>query len=328
MRVGIVGSGMIAQLVGPRLAGWGIEVAAVASTPRSLARARELAARIGARTCVDDWRELLDSRDIDTVYVAVPNSLHHEVALAALLAGKDVICEKPLASCAREARELAEAARREGRFLWEAITTTRQPNFRLLRDELLPRLGEARVATMSFCKKSSRYDAFRKGITLPAFDPSMAGGTLMDLGVYALSFWLGLFGAPREARYRANVKRGIDMSGVATLVYDGLVASIALAKDCDGPCGMTLQGTTGYVLMDTPPNICGPIHVSLPGGAEHIVDESLPVMWEAEFREMAAQRLAGDLDGCYRRLDESLAVSSVLDELRRDAGVRFPADDA
>lgn len=72
MRVGIVGSGMIARLVGPRLAGWDIEVAAVASTPHSLARARELAASIGARACVSDWRELLDDRDINTVYVAVP----------------------------------------------------------------------------------------------------------------------------------------------------------------------------------------------------------------------------------------------------------------
>ncbi len=327
MRAGIAGSGMIAQLVGPRLAGWGIEVAAVASTPRSLARARELAASIGARACIDDWHALLDNRDVDTVYVAVPNALHHEIALAALLAGKDVICEKPLASCERKARELAEVARREGRFLWEALTTTRQPNFRILRDEILPQLGEARVATMSFCKRSSRYSAFREGTILPAFDPSMAGGALMDLGVYALSFWLGLFGTPREARYCANVERGIDTSGIVTLVYDGLVASIALAKDCDGPCGMTLQGTEGHALMDTPPNVCGPIHVSLRGGAERVVDESLRVMWEAEFREMVAQRSAGDLDGCHRRLEESLAVSSTLDALRRDAGVRFPGDD-
>ena len=326
MKLGIVGTGMIAQMVGPNLASWGVEATAVAGTPNTVEQINDLADRLGAAGRYTDYHDLIADPGVDTVYVAVPTFLHYAVSEAALLAGKDVVCEKPLASNYEEAARLAEVARREGRFLWEAVVTTRQPNFRLVRDELLPRIGTVKQAFVNYSQYSSRYDAFCAGEVLPAFDPAKAGGAIMDLGLYTLTYTIGLFGEPMAAKYLANIERGIDTSGVAILEYDGFRAVNLCSKDCGAPCVCQVQGTDGYIVSNSQPNLCGPVTLHLNDGTEEVYDRSLPVMWEGEFREFVRQQGAGDLDECYRQLDESLLVSRIQNTIRREAGVIFPAD--
>ncbi|MBP3893258.1 MAG: Gfo/Idh/MocA family oxidoreductase [Atopobiaceae bacterium] len=327
MNLGIVGTGGIVHGIGPHLSSWGISVSAIAGTPRSHAKTVELAKALGASACYDDYRLLIEDPQVDTVYVAVPNSLHYDVARTALMAGKDVICEKPLTSTEIEATELAELARSQQRYLWEAVVTTRQPNFRLIRDELLPRIGAVKVATVNYSQYSSRYDAFRAGTVLPAFDPTKSGGAIMDLGLYTLTFTIGLFGEPLAAAYHANIERGIDTSGVITLDYGDFKAINICAKDCDALCFSQIQGVDGYLVSMTKPNSCGAITLHLNDGTEEHYDRSLPVMWEGEFREFLRQQQDGDLAECYRQLETSLTVSRVQNAVRRGAGIVFPADD-
>jgi len=334
MKLGIVGTGMIAHLVGPHLADWGVSVVAVAGTPTTPDQVNELADKLGAAGRYTDYHDLLADSEVDTVYVAVPNFLHYQVSEDAILAGKDVVCEKPLASNEREAAKIADIAREHKRFLWEAIVTTRQPNFTLIRDELLPRIGTVKIAVVNYSQYSYRYDAFRAGEVLPAFDPAKAGGAIMDLGIYTLSFTLGLFGEPVKANYVANIERGIDTSGVAVLSYDGHVALAICAKDCGSfghaagaPSGALIEGTEGYIKMDTPPNVCGAVTLRLNDGTETIYDKALPVNWQGEFLEFQRQQNAGDLDECYRQLEESVLVSRVQNTIRREAGIIFPSDE-
>ena len=327
MKLGIVGTGMIVRMVAPNLASWGVEVTAVAGTPDSMDQVNECADEYGAAGRYSDYHELIADPNVDTVYVAVPNFLHYAVTEAALRAGKDVVCEKPLASNEREAARLAEIAKEEGRFLWEAVVTTRQPNFKLVRDELLLRIGTIKLVTVNYSQYSSRYDAFRAGEVLPAFDPAKAGGAIMDLGLYTLTYTLGLFGEPEAAVYRANIERGIDTSGVIDLDFDGFRAVNVCAKDCGAPCVIQIQGTDGYIVSNSQPNLCGAVTLHLNDGTEETFDRSYPIMWEGEFREFLAQQQAGDLDECYRQLDQSLMVSRVQNTVRREAGVIFPADE-
>lgn len=326
MKLGIVGTGMIVRMIGPNLASWGIDVVAIAGTPNSLDEVNELADEYGAAGRYTDYHDLVADPAVDTVYVAVPNFLHYAVSEAALLAGKDVICEKPLASNEVEAARLADLAKRQGRFLWEAVVTTRQPNFKLIRDELLAKLGTIKVVSVNYSQYSSRYDAFRAGEVLPAFDPAKAGGAIMDIGLYTLTFTIGLFGEPNAARYLPNIERGIDTSGLVVMEYDGFVATNVCAKDSWGATGVTIQGTDGYLTTATGANACGAVTLHLNDGTEEVLDRAFPVMWEGEFREFLAQQQAGDLEECYRQLDESLLVSRVQNGIRREAGIIFPAD--
>ncbi len=327
MKLGVVGTGMIVRMIGPNWASWGIDVAAIAGTPKSVDQVNELADQFGAAGRYTDYHDLIADPEVDTVYVAVPNFLHYAVSEAALLAGKDVICEKPLASNEVEAAKLAAIAKEQGRFLWEAVVTTRQPNFKLVRDELLAKIGTIKAVSVNYSQYSSRYDAFRAGEVLPAFDPAKAGGAIMDIGLYTITYTIGLFGEPKAAKYFANIERGIDTSGLVVMEYDGFTATNVCAKDSWGAAGVTIQGIDGYITATGGANACGAVTLHLNDGTEEVIDRALPVMWEGEFREFRAQQEAGDLDECYRQLDQSLLVSRIQNTIRREAGVIFPADE-
>lgn len=326
MNIGVAGTGMIAHMIVPHLGEWGSGVAAVCSTPRSLDKARELARPYGA-SVYDDYDEMLADPAVDTVYIALPNDLHADRTLRALAAGRNVIVEKPFAVNTREAERMAEVARARGLFLYEAISTRYLPNFHTIR-ELLPRIGDVRLAICNYSQYSSRFDAFRAGTVLPAFDPAHAGGALMDLGLYNMHYLVGLFGEPVDVRYEANIERGIDTSGVVVLDYGSFKAIAACAKDCAAPLNNTIQGTDGYILQTTPAGVCGEILLHLNDGTEERLDANPAIHWESEFRAFAAAIDGGGLEACYRDLEETLAVVRTMTAARRTAGVVFPADEA
>lgn len=325
LRLAIVGTGSICEVVAPQVGACGWEISAIASTPRSFSRARELCERLGG-VPFDSYETMFAEAKADAVYVAVPNHLHFEVSSRALDAGFNVICEKPLCSNVAEARALAERAQAARRLLFEAVMPLHLPNFAKL-CEWLPRVGEVRIVTGNFSQYSRRYDAFRRGEVLPAFDPAKSGGALMDLGLYNLHWAVGLFGAPERATYAANVERGIDTSGIATLDYGSFKASLICAKDCQAPASYCIEGTKGYLLQSRPASLCGPVTLHLNDGTEETFDGNPATPYEAEFRDFARIISEGDEAEAERLLAQSLAVAAVQTEARLSAGVRFPSDE-
>lgn len=325
MNLGIVGTGMISQIVVPHLKEWGCNPVAIAGTPETIRQARELCKSAEIPHAFNSYNELLDDQRIDTVYLAVPNSLHHPFAMQALEAGKHVIVEKPLCSTAREAEELSRESRARGLMLFEAITTLHLPNFHLIK-RLLPHLGDIKLASTNYSQYSSRYDRFRKGEILPAFDPAKSGGAIMDLGLYNMHYLMGLFGVPRDVRYAANIERGIDTSGAATLEYGHFLAVSVAAKDCAAPACCLIEGTNGYLIQHSAANACGAITMHLNDGTEEVYDENPEMRWESEFRSIARMINERDTEACHELLDHSVAVARIITKARKTVGIVFPAD--
>ena len=301
MKLGILGTGMIVKEFLPWLAGEDspFKVQALCSTPRSVELAAELAAAYGVPQCTTNYLELLQW--VDVVYIAVPNLQHTRYAKVALEAGKHVIVEKPMAPTAAQTEELAALARHKRVFLFEALTTQYLENYSKIR-ELLPRIGTVKLVQCNFSQYSSRYDAFCEGKIAPSFDPNCAGGALMDLNVYNISYIVGLFGEPNRAIYTANMDKGIDTSGILTMDYRSFKAVSIAAKDCGAPARYVIQGTKGYILQKSTANHCGGVTL------------------------FARAIEGGDQELCSRMLDTSVAVSRVLTAARRSAGIRFPCD--
>ena len=325
MKLGIVGSGKIVQEFLPWLASSpAFEVAALCSTQRSAGKAAALCAQYGVPFHVTDYSQLLAA--VDVVYIALPNLLHTAYAKAALEAGRHVIVEKPLAPCASEAAALSALAHRKGCFLFEAVTTQYLENYRKLR-QLLPRVGQVKLVQCNFSQYSSRYDAFCAGQTAPVFDPQQAGGALMDLAVYNVSYIVGLFGEPQQVHYAANVEKGIDTSGILTMDYRSFKAVSIAAKDCAAPPRYVIQGTRGYLLQKSTANFCGPVTLHLNDGREeHFSLNGKRPRCAAEFEIIAHAIAAGDQELCSGMLETSLAVSRVLTAARQSAGIKFPCD--
>ena len=325
MKLGIVGSGKIVQEFLPWLASSpAFEVAALCSTQRSADKAAALCAQYGVPFHVTDYSQLLAA--VDVVYIALPNLLHTAYAKAALEAGRHVIVEKPLAPCASEAAALSALAHRKGCFLFEAVTTQYLENYRKLR-QLLPRVGQVKLVQCNFSQYSSRYDGFCAGQTAPVFDPQQAGGALMDLGVYNVSYIVGLFGEPQQVHYAANLERGIDTSGILTMDYRSFKAVSIAAKDCAAPPRYVIQGTRGYLLQKSTANFCGPVTLHLNDGREeHFSLNGKRPRCAAEFEVIAHAIATGDQELCSGMLETSLAVSRVLTAARQTAGIKFPCD--
>lgn len=171
MRLAVVGSGMIVRDFLPVARDVpGLELAAIVGRPESRDGLWDLAAEFGIGTVHTDYDDCLADPTVDTVWVALPNSLHFDRARRALQAGKHVICEKPFVLDLGEFDELRELAERHGVVLAEAITTLHLPNYRWIVDNL-HRVGEVRLVQCEYSQLSSRWPAFQRGEIAPAFDP-------------------------------------------------------------------------------------------------------------------------------------------------------------
>lgn len=207
-----------------------------------------LQAQYGIQTVYFDLEECLSKTEIDTLYVAVPNHLHYQYAKAGLLAGKHVICEKPFTLKVSELIELRAIALEKELVLVEAITNQYLENYQGIK-QALQEVGPLKIIECNYSQYSSRYDAFKSGTILPAFDPAFGGGALMDINIYNIHFVVGLLGMPQKVEYLANVAQGIDTSGVLLLDYGETKVVCIGAKDSTAEIRSTIQGEKGALTV-------------------------------------------------------------------------------
>ena len=328
MKLGIVGAGIIVQEFLPKLVKLeGMEVVGIQSIPADRENLEKLCRDNGVEHAVYDFEDLA-ALDIDTVYIAVPNFLHYTYCVQAMEKGLNVIVEKPMTGSVSEAEKLYRMAEEKNVFLFEAVTTVYFENYAKIR-EWLNRIGTVKLVNCNYSQYSRRYDSFRSGQVLPAFDPAKAGGALMDLNLYNLHFVMGLFGTPESAEYFANIERGIDTSGELILRYPGFVANCTAAKDCSAPFFFVIEGTDGYITCKYPPNLIGEVTLHLNDGSEEKFDDGMAMnRLVPEFMYFIRCINENDHAACMEHLKQSVAVSRVQTDARLKAGIRFPADEA
>ena len=324
VKLGTVGSGVIVHSVLDNVIKTGdITLAAVYS--RSQEKADEMAKTYGAGRTFTDLAAMLACDDINTVYIATPNLLHYQQAKAALLAGKNVICEKPLVTRRVQALELRDIARSRGLFLVQAVPTMFLPNFGLLREKLAV-IGRVRLVMSNYSQYSSRYDAVLRGEKPAIFDPEFAGGALMDINFYNIFLNIALFGAPAEAKYYPNIYPGLaDTSGVFVMKYDGFVSTNSGAKDTWGINHFTVEGEKGFIYADES-NGLKSIRVVTRTNDETLNLQDVPDRWHYEVQELVRLMLSEERSTLDGMLDVSVETVSVIEKARREAGIIFPSD--
>lgn len=327
MKLAILGTGMIVNsLLGFVKDVPAIELAAILSTKRSRATAETLQKEHGIRKLYLDYSELLSDPDIDTVYVALPNHLHFAFSKQALLAGKHVICEKPFTSNLAEFNELAELALENKLILLEAITNQYLKNYLSIKEDL-PKLGEIKIVECNYSQYSSRYDAFKRGEILPAFDVNKSGGALMDLNIYNIHYVVGLFGAPIHVEYFANIEQGIDTSGMLFLDYGTFKCVCIGAKDCTAPITSTIQGNKGSLLVEGPVSIIENYQLIPNGQSPEIIDhKDHSFRMYDEFAAFAEIIDLGQIEVAQDMLAHSRTVMTIIDQAKTSAGLVFTAD--
>jgi len=268
--------------------------------------------------------EVLADPEIDVIYVAVPNDLHYEIAKKALLNNKHVIMEKPFTPTVRQTKELIELAKEKKKIIFDAVTLVHMPNYEYIRKSL-KELGEIKMINLNFSQYSSRYDKFKKGIVLPAFDYKKAGGALMDLGIYNINFVVGLFGEPKKIEYFPNIYRKIDTSGVLVLDYGKFKANLIAAKDCRAPLNICIQGDLGYLRSDNASSVIANVkHVDNAGNTEEIALNKHPeIPHYHEYREFKRLIEKNDLKKAYEYNELTIKTIKVLEKALKSGKISF-----
>ena len=298
---------------------------------RSEEKAKEFAYKFNVGKTYTNMDAMFADEDIDTIYVASPNSLHYPYALKALKAHKNVICEKPFVSTVRELDELIEEAKKQHVFLWEAITNIYTPNLNIV-GEHLKDVGDIKLVVCNFSQYSSRYQAYKDGQNPNVFNPAFSGGAIMDINVYNIHFCMYLFGKPRSYVYLPNIaENGIDTSGVLLMHYDGFMCVCIGCKDSSSEYFATIQGDKGTIKVDGgSTGQC--INVSLTTinsqtdqPVQNIGVKQVPHM-AYEFQAFESMIQKQDYKTCYELLDYSRDVLTIIETARKQAGVYFDAD--
>lgn len=327
IRFGIIGTGRISDWV---LAGAAqdsrIKITGVCS--RTTENASEFISRhpeaAGAKIFTDVAAMAADP-EIDAIYIGTPNQTHHSYTITCLDAGKHVLCEKPLAVCADEAKEMAEAARRNGCLLMEAMISTLNPNFRAA-VEKIEDIKPVRQYSSYFCQYSSKYEALKRGITASAFRPGTAGA-LRDVGIYTLYPLVSIFGKPTEIRSESmffNTSEGkVDVHGSMILRYEGMDATLTYSKICDSFIPTEISGENGNLILDA-------VHIARktehiphavptsgqgPRPGSKVISEGLEYNeYYYEFKEFVDVLESGRRESLINSLETSIAVMEIIDE--------------
>ena len=242
------------------------EIVAIAS--REPDAARRAAAELGIPRAYGTYEALLADPDVDAVYIPLPNHLHLEWTLAAVRAGKHVLCEKPLALTARDAATMVEAADRAGVRLMEAFMYRLHPSWQAVRELIASgRIGRLETVQSWF----SYYNDDPRNIRNIR---SAGGGALMDIGCYSINLSRMLYGA-EPIRVTGTIRRetpeGVDVLTSGTLEFaGGGLATFTCSIRSETDQRVHVYGTDGHISIGIPFNIPPdrPTHVFLTHGGE------------------------------------------------------------
>jgi xylose dehydrogenase (NAD/NADP) len=249
LRWGILGTGNIArQFAGGVAVARRSEVTAVGS--RSLDSARTFAQANRVPMAHGSYPSLLADPNVDAVYNSLPNSMHHEWTIAALRAGKHVLCEKPFAVTLAQAAEMFEVARQCDRIVVEAFMYRSHPLMQAVQKAVADgAIGELKFIRTSFCYRTTKIAGNIR------FDPELAGGCLMDVGCYCINF-SRLFAGCEPARVTAYSHRhasGVDDMFTGAMEFpNGVLAAFACGMSAHADNTATLCGSEGYLEIPVP----------------------------------------------------------------------------
>ncbi|MDA1264453.1 MAG: Gfo/Idh/MocA family oxidoreductase [Planctomycetota bacterium] len=317
-RWGILSTGVIAGKFTEGLrAAEGHEACAVGS--RSLASAQAFAERNGIRRAHATYEDLVADPEVDAIYVATPHTRHMQDTLTCLAGGKPVLCEKPIAVNASQGQRMVDAARERSLFLMEAMWTRFNPVIGALRGLVAGgAIGEPRHLSIHFGFRAE-YDP-----TSRLFAPELAGGALLDVGVYCVAFASMLFGPEPEAVTGVATlsPSGVDEQCAFALRYPGgELAVLSAAVRTNTPQEAVLSGSEGTIRV---PLFWCPDRLYL--GDEERRFEVAGNGYHYQALEVAERVRAGEVESPLMPHAESLAIQRTLDTLRGQWGLRYPGE--
>lgn len=322
MKIAILGAGGIAASTAPTMAALKeIECYAVAS--RSLDKAQAFASKFGFQKAYGSYEEMLADPKVELVYIATPHSHHFAHMMLCLTHGKPVLCEKAFTMNVKQAQMVKEYANAHGIFAAEAIWPRYMPSRELINRVLASGIiGKVHTLTanLSYVIHQNRR----------LMDPELAGGALLDVGVYGINFALMHFGSDIQ-RIESSVQMtptGVDGMESITIFYkDGRMAVLTHGMYARSDRKGIFYADNGYMVVE---NINNPQSVSVYDQSDKLLEYyEVPGQisgYEYEFLEAARCIREGKVEADSMPLGDSIQMMQVMDTLRNQWGLVYPQE--
>lgn len=322
MRYGVIGSGWIAKsfIEGARML-CGSDFAAVYS--RTNESGEKFAKENQIPAVYTDINEFAHG-DFEAVYVASPNRLHFEQSKLMLENGKHVICEKPITVEPDELSELQALAKEKGLVYIEAIMYMFNPARDLLRDAV-SKIGRITSVHFDFSQLSSKYPAYLEGKLPNIFNPALATGCLMDLGIYCVYPALDLFGEPEKITACAHfMDSGADGSGNAALLYPDKLVNLTYSKLGQDRLGSQIFGDKGTVTIESISKLINMNIIDNGGNKTELIGD-VPKEKLMGYEAAAFEHFVANPDDDYYAVvcERAMQVSRIMKEIRNISGIKF-----
>lgn len=319
MKLGILGAGGIASTMAKTVAGMK-DVEAYAVAARDLERARVFAQKYEVKKAYGSYEEMLADDEVELVYIATPHSHHYLHAKMCLEAGKNVLCEKAFTVNAEQAQKLFDLAKEKKLLITEAIWTRYMPSRKMINDIIESGvIGEVTAVTANLSYTVSHVERIRK--------PELAGGALLDVGVYPINFASMVLGDKvKDVKATAIFQNGVDILDSIAMVFEGdRMATLQCgAREISDRMG-SIFGTRGYMQVQ---NINNPEKITVfdtehKEVASYVVPEQISgYEYEVESCMKAIQE--GKLECPEMPHAETIRIMKIMDDIRKSWNYEIP----
>ena len=281
---------------------------------RNSKRAEAFAKKVGAYA-VADAKKAMSLDGVDAVYIATPHTSHMDYALMALNMGKPVLCEKPVAVSASDVQTLINAAKENKTYFAEAMWTW----FSDVALTVKKWIAEGRIGTPQEVVIHYSFPGVMMSKNSRVLMPETAGGALLDIGIYPITYCYNLFGYPDKISCSGEIKNGIDISEVVQLFYGDLKCTLCMSlttlkEDC------IIKGSKGTIKL---PMFHMASKAILKSDSGNEVFKGT-TDYLTEFTRAAEEIRAGKTESEYIPFSSTLACMKIMDECRRQMNLKYP----
>lgn len=335
MRFGIVGTNFVSDffMAGAKAVAE-VEVVAVCSGKKE--NAMKFADKYQIPHVFSSYIEMIESNEIDAIYLAVPNHMHYEMTCECIKRGMPTLTEKPFAANLEEAKEMIELSKKYKTYVHDGLIPMYTDNFQSLR-ESLSKVGVLRRAVFVFSKYSSRYDAYLRGENPTTFRREYCNGSCVDLGIYAIGDVVALFGKPKKITASGLLlDTGVDGMGTCVFTYDTFDVCIHHSKITDSKLVSEIQGEDGLIQIEgisriqqawfyprKPEDYAGELDAD--GKIE--LTKASEEGFTYQLRDFVENVQQGRIESLKLPHQLTLDILEVCTECRRQMGVIYPCDE-
>ena len=295
------------------------EINSVAS--RSFDKAKDFKKEYDAKHAFGNYDELFNCEDVDVIYIATPHTSHKELSIKAMKQGKHVLGEKPIGINSTEVEEMMVVAKENSVFLMEALWARFNPSIRKAKELV----DTGSIGKIGYLHADFAFYALNKPEEGRLLNPALGGGTLLDIGIYPIFLSYILLGKPNRILSSSKFyKTGVEIQTSMILEYDEAHAVLYSGLTSESKMEAEISGSSGSIFLKPQWHSAKGYSLKKDGVIEHVDMPTPGNGYTYEIEEVQSCLKSGKLESDLWSHQNSLDLCQLMDEVRKQNGIKFP----